>query len=303
VKTFLVTGATRGLGLAIARALAADSAHRVVLGVRDLGRGEQTARSLGGNVEAHRLDCASLADVRRFAAEWRAPLAGLVNNAGVQLTGTMQRSADGFEETLAVNHLAALELTVRMLPLLAGGRVLFIGSGTHNPDHRMASLFGFRGAHFTSIEALARGEANGRSDRQRGMDRYATSKFLNMLTAMELARRIPRDRTVFLTLDPGLMAGTGLVRSAPAAVRFAWARLLPRIAPLLPDTSTPARSASAAVWLLTDPGVIARHGEVFSFDCRPSTRVWPPARDPQLGRRALDESLAFLGLPAGPWET
>jgi NAD(P)-dependent dehydrogenase (short-subunit alcohol dehydrogenase family) len=84
VKTFLVTGSTQGLGLAIARALAADSGQRVVLGVRDLARGADVARAIGSNVEAKRIDCASLTDVRRFAAEWEGPLAGLVNNAGVQ---------------------------------------------------------------------------------------------------------------------------------------------------------------------------------------------------------------------------
>lgn len=300
MKSFIVTGATQGLGLEIARALAADSAHRVVLAVRDPARGAEVARRIGGNTGVRRLDCASLADVRRFAAEWTGPIAGLVNNAGLQQTAGLTWSADGHEETLAVNHLAALELTVRLYPFLEGGRVLFIGSGTHNPENHLARLFGFRGGRYSSIAALARGESDGRSDRQRGNDRYATSKLLNMMTAMELARRIPRERTVFFTLDPGLMPGTGLARTAPAALRFAWANVLPWVAPLLPDTSTTERSARAAAWMLTSPAALAHHGDVLSFDARPSQRVWPGARDPELGRRALEESLAFLGLPDIP---
>jgi len=296
MQTFIVTGATQGLGLAIARALAADRDHRVILAVRDEARGAAVAQSLGPNATVARLDCASLADVRRFAAAWSGPIAGLVNNAGVQQTTGLQRSADGWEQTIAVNHLAALQLTTDLLPHLGGGRVLFIGSGTHNPENRTATIFGFRGARFTSIEALARGEADAASDRQRGMDRYATSKFLNTVTAMELARRIPRGRTAFFTLDPGLMAGTGLARTAPALLRFAWARLLPAIARLLPDSSTPTRSAAAAQWLLTDPGVAAQSGEVFSFDRRASTRVWGPARDPEVGRKVLEQSFALLGI-------
>jgi NAD(P)-dependent dehydrogenase (short-subunit alcohol dehydrogenase family) len=71
VKTFLVTGATQGLGLAIAKALAADPSHRVVLGVRDVARGDAVARSLGAGAEVRRIDCASLADVRRFASAGR----------------------------------------------------------------------------------------------------------------------------------------------------------------------------------------------------------------------------------------
>ena len=300
MPTTIVTGATQGLGRAIAQALAALPQHRVVLAVRDTQRGEAIARSLGTNAEVRRLDCASLADVRRFVAEWDAPLAGLVNNAGLQQVAGTRRSADGWEETLAVNHLAATGLAVGLLPHLEGGRVLFIGSGTHNPLNRTATVFGFRGARFTSVDALARGECDATSDRQRGFDRYATSKLLNMVTAMELARRIPAQRTAFFTLDPGLMPGTGLARTAPAPVRVLWSTLLRWIAPLLPDTSTPERSAAAAAWLLTDPAVVARSGEVFDFERRPSERVWPPARDPELGRRALDETLALLGtsLPA-----
>lgn len=298
MKTTIVTGATQGLGRAIARALAALPDHRVVLAVRDDDRGAQVARELGGQaIDVRRLDCASLADVRRFVAEWEGPLHGLVNNAGVQQVAGTRLSADGFEETIAVNHLAATALTVGLLPRLEGGRVVFIGSGTHNPDNRTATIFGFRGARFTSVEALARGDADGSSDRQRGLDRYATSKLLNMLTAMELARRIPAERTAFFTLDPGLMAGTGLARTAPAPVRLLWSTVLRWISPLLPDTSTPERSAAAAAWLLDDAGVVARSGETFDFEREPSRRVWLAARDPELARRALDETLALLGSP------
>ena len=241
------------------------------------------------------LDCASLADVRRFVARWDRPLDGLVNNAGVQQVSGTRHSADGFEETIAVNHLAATALAVGLLPHLAGGRVLFIGSGTHNPENRTATVFGLRGGRFTSIDALARGASDAGSDRQRGLDRYATSKLLNMVTAMELARRIRPERTAFFTLDPGLMAGTGLARTAPAPVRLLWSTVLPRVARLLPDTSTPERSAAAAAWLLTEPGIASRSGEVFDYERRPSTRVWAAARDEELGRRVLDETLALLG--------
>lgn len=296
-KTFVVTGATQGLGLGIARALAANPAHDVVLAVRDVVKGEAVARAIGANARVARIDCASLADVRRFAAAWSGPIAGLVNNAGVQQTAGMQRSADGFEETIAVNHLAAFELTIRLLPFLEGGRVLFIGSGTHDPNHRSATRFGFRGARFTSIEALAKGEADpAADDRQRGMDRYATSKLLNTVTAMELARRIARERTAFFTLDPGLMAGTGLARSNGALLRFAWSYVLPLVAPLLPDTSTTERSGATAARLLTDPDVIAQNGEVFSFDRKPATHVSRDARDPALARAVVDQTLALLGL-------
>ncbi len=127
-KTTIVTGATQGLGRAIARTLTTLPDQHVVLAVRDVGRGAEVARELGGRAEVRRLDCASLTDVRRFVAEWQGPLHGLVNNAGVQQVAGTRLSADGFEETIAVNHVAATALTVGLLPRLEGGRVVFIGS-------------------------------------------------------------------------------------------------------------------------------------------------------------------------------
>ncbi len=293
MKTFIVTGATQGLGLAIAEELAKVPESRVVIAVRDVVKGAKVAASLGANVEVARLDCASLADVRRFVGEWRGKIAGLVNNAGVQLVGETQRTVDGYEETIAVNHLAALELTQGLIANLDGGRVVFIGSGTHDPHSRMARLFGFRGARYTDVRALARGDGDAASARQLGMDRYATSKFLNMVTAIELARRAS-GTTSFFTLDPGLMAGTGLARGSPPLLRLLWRTVLRWVAPLLPDTSTPQRSARAVAWLLTEPSVTAQNGAVFSFDRRPARRVWELARDASIGRAIVDDSLALL---------
>ena len=298
MQTFLVTGATRGLGLAIAGELARRPDTRVVLAVRDLARGTALAAGLGPRVEARALDLASLADVRRFAAAWDRPLAGLVNNAGLQQMKGLTRTPDGLEETVAVNHLAAFALTEGLLPWLTGGRVLFIGSGTHDPGHPVATFFGFRGARFTSIEALARGDTDAPSARQAGMDRYATSKFLDTITAREWARRIPPERTAFLCLDPGMMPGTGLARGQPWPLRAAWNSLLHLVALALPDASTPTRSARTAAWLLTEPGVEALSGTCFSYHRKPSTYVWSRVAEPALGAEVFEQTRAFLARTA-----
>ncbi len=294
MKTFIITGATQGLGRATAEALAADKNNRVVLAVRNPQRGREVAAEIGENVKAMELDLGSLANVEAFATQWNDSLAGLVNNAGVQITNETRFTSEGYEETIAVNHLAAFLLTQRLLPQLRGGRVLFIGSGTHNPNHKTATRFGFRGARFTSIEELARGEGDAQDTRQLGMDRYATSKYLNMLSGMELARRHDPETTAFFTLDPGLMAGTGLARTAPAVARLLWSSVLCWVSPLMEDTSTPERSGAAAAWIMTDPAVIRQNGEVFSYNRKPAGHVWEQARDPELGKRVVDETLAFL---------
>src|SRR5439155_22137082 len=162
-KCYVITGATRGLGLATARALAATPGRRIILAVRDGAAGARVAaalaRSGGAEVRALPLDLGSLADVRRFAAEWTGgPIAGLACNAGCQSTdGALRRTADGWEETIAVNQLAHVALLDGLWPWLAGGRVVFIGSGTHDPEHAGVRRFGFRGGHWTSAAALAEG--------------------------------------------------------------------------------------------------------------------------------------------------
>ena len=145
MNTFIVTGGNRGLGFEIARHLAEDPGARVVLAVRSMDRGQDAARRIGSNVEAMELDLASRDSVDSFIETWDGPIAGLVNNAGVQFADATHFTDDGIEETFAVNHLNALRLTLGLENALQGGRVMFIGSGTHNPRHPTAAPFGFRG--------------------------------------------------------------------------------------------------------------------------------------------------------------
>jgi NAD(P)-dependent dehydrogenase (short-subunit alcohol dehydrogenase family) len=198
--------------------------------------------------------------------------------------------------TFAVNHLNALRLTVGLLPHLQKARVLFIGSGTHHPKNLTASIFGFRGALFESIRNCADGLGTSTDPKQLGLDRYATSKFLNAVTTVELARRFYGSRTAFYCLDPGLMAGTGLARTAPPPIRFAWNHVLPVVAKALPDTSTPNRSGAAAAWLMTVESDCLKNGGVYSYDKKLSRRCWEKVFDPNIGRRVLDESLDLMGV-------
>ncbi len=142
----------------------------------------------------------------------------MINNAGVQFVNETKFTRDGFEETIPVNHLAAFMLTIGLMPYLEGGRVLFIGSGTHNPNYPLARMFGFRGAQYTSIVDLAQGKSNAKNTRQMNLDRYATSKLLNMISAVELSSRFKNFSSY--VLDPGLMPGTGLARYQNRIMRF-----------------------------------------------------------------------------------
>ncbi|MDX3854118.1 SDR family NAD(P)-dependent oxidoreductase [Streptomyces sp. AK02-01A] len=126
MATILITGASDGLGRALAEDLAADGKHTLLLHGRDQGRLSEVAAATGAGT--NRADLSSLAEVRRLAAGIAAAhdrLDVLVNNAGVgfHATGTSRlTSSDGHELRLAVNYLAPVLLTRELLPLLRRAR-------------------------------------------------------------------------------------------------------------------------------------------------------------------------------------
>src|SRR5580658_2677371 len=106
-QVVLVTGATDGLGRALAADLLQAGATVLVHG-RDAGRIADTVASLGGGprVRSYCADLSSLAQVQDLAAQVIAAepvLDVLVNNAGIGGAGPREESADGYELKLAVN--------------------------------------------------------------------------------------------------------------------------------------------------------------------------------------------------------
>ena len=138
-KTFLVTGANKGIGLEIARQLAETGAH-VFLGARDAARGQAAADKLGGGVEFLKLDVSDAASIDQAAetlASKTEVLDGLINNAGVldddRGASILDTDPDLIRRTLETNTFGPLHLTQKLAPLLAkaadGGRVVNLSSG------------------------------------------------------------------------------------------------------------------------------------------------------------------------------
>ncbi|HEX3319029.1 MAG TPA: SDR family NAD(P)-dependent oxidoreductase, partial [Solirubrobacteraceae bacterium] len=140
-RVVLVTGATDGLGYALATSLARGGDTVLVHG-RDPERLER-ALSETGAARAYRADFASLREVRDLAdeiAESEERLDVLVNNAGIGTTlpgdGRRLESRDGHELRFAVNYLAPFALTERLLPLLersAPARIVNVSSAGQAP--------------------------------------------------------------------------------------------------------------------------------------------------------------------------
>ena len=279
-RTAIVTGANSGIGWHIARELAAHGA-RVVLACRDVTRAKQAAERIrnGGppvEVDVELLDLADMSSVRAFAAHWRAPLHLLVNNAGVVMT-ERSLTVDGYETTLAVNHLAPFLLTHLLRErLLASGpaRVVNVASDAH----RMVSGFDFddpmseRKFGFPSFVA--------------GMRVYGMSKLANILFTIELARRLAGTGVTTNAVHPGGVA-TRLGTNTGAFGKVITAALRPFF-------KTPEQGAATSLYVATSPGLAKTNGRYFA-DCR-ERETTSAARDGSAARRLWNLSCEWVGV-------
>ncbi|MFE9423100.1 SDR family NAD(P)-dependent oxidoreductase [Kitasatospora sp. NPDC006697] len=206
-RTILITGATDGLGRALAVRLAAPGTLLLLHG-RSAERAEETARqvrALGGAAEVHLADLGGLRQADRLAETVlgaHGHLDVLVNNAGVGAGAPgapRELSADGYELRLAVNYLAGFLLNGRLLGLLdaapLGGRIVNVASAGQAPVD-------FADPH------LSRGFD--------GFEAYRRSKLAQILHTFDLAERLAagRSRVTVNALHPASMMATTMVREA-----------------------------------------------------------------------------------------
>jgi NAD(P)-dependent dehydrogenase (short-subunit alcohol dehydrogenase family) len=168
-RTVIVTGANSGIGRTAAAALA-NAGAKVILAVRDQGRGEAAAATMTGTTEVRVLDLARLDSVRLFAAAWQGEIDLLINNAGVMVP-PLSRTADGFELQFGTNHLGHFALTNLLLPNVTG-RVVTLSSSVHQ------------------IGAIDFADLNWERKRYRPWRAYGQSKLANLLFTTELQRRL-----------------------------------------------------------------------------------------------------------------
>ena len=268
IGTVLITGGTRGLGLAAAqRVRSLYPSHTLLVTGRDREQGaaavkliqQSSSSAAEGSVVFLSLDLLSQADVRRFAAEYsRAaypPLVALILNAGMQTGKAPPRTRDGHAAVFAANHLNQFLLFHLLRPHFAAGvRVAVVASGVHDP----AMKTGVPEPVYSTAEQLAHPLS---VEDETGLVTYSTSKLCNVYFTYELDRR---SRTAGQTpvqvnaMNPGLMPGTGLVRHS-AVLNFLFVHILPYMLPALrfmmrtPDIHSTQTSAVALVRLALDP--------------------------------------------------
>jgi NAD(P)-dependent dehydrogenase (short-subunit alcohol dehydrogenase family) len=288
-KVAVVTGASTGLGLETARALASAGAH-VVLAGRDAARIDAAVSSVrervpDADLEAGSLDLASLDSVRAFA-EWylgaHDRLHLLINNAGVMYT-PLERTAEGFEMQFGTNHVGHFLLTGLLVPALLAdppSRVVNLSSGGHMGSDIVWDDPNFERRAYDKFSA------------------YGQSKTANILFSYELDRRLGDRGVHAYAVHPGMIS-TELGRSM---TKDDFAQLMERAknAPSggMPPRKTVEQGAATSVWAATAPELDGQGG-TYLADCQVTDEHAPWARDPESAARlwTLTEHLVGQEFP------
>ncbi|RUR03289.1 SDR family NAD(P)-dependent oxidoreductase [Labedella endophytica] len=275
-RTIVITGASDGIGAAAARRLTRDG-HRVVV----VGRSHEKTNAVADEIGADRFvsDFAELGQVRELATalEKAYPrIDVLANNAG-GIFGDRTRTADGFEKTLQVNHLAPFLLTNLLLDTLTASRATVIA--TSSIAARIFSRL--------DLEDLD-------DDRDPSANRaYGNAKLENILFTRELQRRYGEQGISAVAFHPGTIA-TGFASESTSLMRFVYQTPLKHLVLRGPETG-----AEQLVWLATTtPGTDWEPGEY--YEKRRITKTSMQAYDGLLAEGLWDESARRTGLLPGP---
>ncbi|HEX4216295.1 MAG TPA: SDR family NAD(P)-dependent oxidoreductase [Candidatus Dormibacteraeota bacterium] len=302
-----MTGATGGIGEAIARRLAAEG-----LAVTLVGRSDERLRAARERIEAavpgadltlERADLADLAQVRDLGERLLAGpgLDVVVSNAAL-ITPLDLMTSDGLPRVLAVNHLAPYLLLRTLAPGLTRARLVVVGADPVSGDRRPIDLDDLT---FTLPDRLGYAAA------LRPFLAYGQTKTMNAMFVFALARRLAGSSVTVNCAHPGVIRGTGLSREVPgltAAVSEAVRDgVLPMPGPQPRGWGAPSFSGSAEgpdpdvgadtpAWLATSPEVEGVSGRFF-VDRAPVERA-RHATDATRCERLWVESARLTGLPA-----
>jgi NAD(P)-dependent dehydrogenase (short-subunit alcohol dehydrogenase family) len=276
-KTFIVTGASTGIGKVTAKELARAGAH-VILACRSKSKTDavidEIKRETGNaSVEYVPLDLADLASVRTCAEAILArniPIHGLINNAG--LAGARGLTRDGFELTWGTNHLGPYLFTRLLLDRIkqAGqARIVNVASASH---------YNARSLDWDAMKQPTRSAT--------GMREYAASKLSNVLFAKELARRLEGTGITTYAVHPGVVA-TDVWRRVPKPVRWVIKKFM----------ITPEEGAQSSLRCAMAPELANETGKYYREDGR-EKRPARLADDTELAALLWRKSAEWTGLPA-----
>jgi NAD(P)-dependent dehydrogenase (short-subunit alcohol dehydrogenase family) len=207
-KVIVITGATNGIGIPTATALARTGA-RIIITARDPQRGKDALDKVkqdsgNPNVEVLAMDLVSFKSIEKFAADFLAlnvPLYALVHNAGIMAV-PFSKTEDGFESQIQVNFLSVALLTRLLVPRMGpGSRVVVVSSIAHKRLHGVVA----------DIPAAINWDDEAKYDKWVA---YAVAKGAVIQFCNEANRRFQKNGITFNSLHPGGIM-TGLQKSLP----------------------------------------------------------------------------------------
>ncbi len=280
-KVVIVTGATQGIGLETARALAARGA-RVLITARDAGKADRAVLELKGSTGNDRIDSvlvdfSSMDSMRRAADDVHGRIDRvdvLVNNAGAIYT-ERQQSKDGLELTFATNHLGYYLWTHLHLDLLRrapNARIVSVASDAHKAARN--------GVCFDDLE---------RKNDYAGFVVYGETKLMNILFTRELARRLAGTNITANSLHPGVIA-SGFGTNNTGLLGWATRNLSPLF------LTTPQKGAATTIHLASSPDVAGVTGRYFA-KCREASTT-RHAQDDGAAARLWQLSAELTGVGA-----
>lgn len=288
-KTALITGGNSGIGFETALGLAARGCRVIIASRTSSDRQVDDIFKATGNanVLAKRLDLASLASVRAFAADLLAEeerLDILVNNSGAAGLGNVF-SADGLQTVMQINHFGPFLLTHLLIPLLKktpGSRILFTSSMlsfTNNLD---------------DLENLNRPykDRNVEIDKLTDFRIYSNSKLCNIISARYFAKKLRGEGITSNSLHPGVVHtpiyGHAFSKHVP---QFCTAIFYSLLGFLLKD---PFEGAQTTLHVALSRDLDQVSGKFF-WDC--ISFIMPrAARNPDLCQKVINESIRLVKL-------
>jgi NAD(P)-dependent dehydrogenase (short-subunit alcohol dehydrogenase family) len=288
----VVTGATSGIGEAIARRLAAEGITVVLVGRSEQRLGEARQRILASvpdaDLQLERADLALLADVRELAERLAAGALPdvVVSNAAV-IADIDDYTPEGIQRTLAVNHLAPYLLLRSLVDPIGDRQARFVVVGADPRGLRRAPV------DLDDLEARSR-RGLGPIPSLRPFAAYARTKNMNAMFVYALARRLQGTPITVNGAHPGIIKHTRLGNDTARGAL----RALNSVVQLNPFAPHPEVGADTPAWLATSPEVDGVSGAFFVK--REPVQTAPHTTDPDRCERLWEESARLTGLASRP---
>ena len=188
-KTAIITGANKGIGLAVAKDLIAKN-YQVILACRDTAKGKMAEEFLGGNAVFLKLDLSKPSSINQFVNQINSDYSEidvLYNNAGL-IYRDFELTEEGYESMIAVNYFGSFRLALMLLENLhrSSGRIVQVTS---------LSMYLARTFNLSSIHS---------KDSFSPSSRYNFTNLLRSMFAIELENKLKKTSISVATAHPGV---------------------------------------------------------------------------------------------------